>query len=269
MPEDERSFGTMQAVERMEELMSGDGHGIDTVLINLATLLRNRYSRDLSPEQLLNEVQEDYDTVVQRLTPLLAGNSQADTPAALIFYTSDYRQAIPRKFLRSIPPSKIRYNNTWARMLNRMSDQSGITNGVRVVQSRLRVQRRIYRSLEDVIRQYATGGSILMTTHINCDYHIALRYDNFRLVESFTGEVIRPKGFSVKAFGNEHVPFYPCTHAVLGDKELISPTWTRDEKKQLFREAEENNWKLRPQAAVRSIMYKRRWLDPRMTYPLL
>jgi len=243
-------FGTTKAIDTIEELIAS-GKPVDTVLINVMTLIRNRCNRpNLTTTIVLDEVREDMQVIAGRLDVALPPSNRIRP--AIVFYITDYTSVIPRDFRRAVPPSKALYETTWGIARKRLKSHSNELLNCRSVQRQLVTQRHPWIAFRSLIRELKTAGDVVMLSHVECDYHLGLLYPHMILVDSFTGKQHTPKTFAQKVFGKDTLPFCPTTHALLGDPEFIKPTIMRKQKKELFELADAEHWKFKNCPAIKA-----------------
>ena len=88
------------------------------------------------------------------------------------------------------------------------------------------------------------------------DYHIGPYCRTFRLIRSYTGEVVPYKNLNRHLFDTNSIPFNQYTHALLGDKEDIKPTYKSGAKSKLIEQAEKEEWSLKTQDYIRERLYR-------------
>lgn len=261
------SHGTDQAVERMEKILSSGNTDRDTVLVNIRTLMRNRNRSGVQADTLVQEAQGDMQRIAQSLASMM--NTGDASFLVLLFYTADYRRVIPEKFRRGIPPSRAAYDTACSRVLDQITTRTEDVQGLPVHTLVLNPVHKIHRELSSMVSQLQTARRIIMLSHVKCDYHIGERYTDMQLVDSFTGNVHTPDRFNRKVYKTDVIPFCPAVHAVLGDDELIKPSYTGEAKREFLAQAERDHWAYKAPASVRQRMYDAGWLDPEVRYPLI
>jgi hypothetical protein len=112
-----------------------------------------------------------------------------------------------------------------------------------------------WRHLFEEIKTIKNDHRVVMVSHHPVDYHIGHDVRSFRLVRSYTGEVIPYRGLSKSVFKTDLIPFNIYTHPVFGDKEDIksrlSPT-----KKEILDEAERDEWRYKTRDYIRERFFK-------------
>jgi hypothetical protein len=96
---------------------------------------------------------------------------------------------------------------------------------------------------------------VILVSHNPLDFHIFRYLKKGIILESFTGKLINPspKDLGIKVFNDPEIPFYPATHAMLGDKDIIQcPFLTRKEKTRFKELAYDKKWKLSTNAKIES-----------------
>ena len=261
-------MNTQAAIEALEQRLADPSCRVDTILINVGTLIRNRNRKEAKISILMDEVQQDVVTIANRLANTLKPKAQKVVPS-VIFYIGDYFNSIDRDFLRSAPPSIATYVATWVHLYKTIVHGSSHVNGIDIVEAKLKPSRTIYLDLLELVRKQQTTRTIVMLSHVAIDYHIAKWYPNMEVVQSRTGKFLTPKDFAMKVFGREEVPFFPCTHAVLGDKELIRGSLGIKEKRQMYEIATEEKWQFHTEQFVKDSMIKHGFLKKGVRYPLI
>jgi hypothetical protein len=103
---------------------------------------------------------------------------------------------------------------------------------------------------------YSSGDPICLFSSVPLDLHIASRLRNIQLLESFTARIRTPYEFKLKLDKSGSVPFYSCTHAVLGDDVLLKPQVGIKIKREILEAAEKEKWYTRSEDDVRSRLAK-------------
>lgn len=255
----------------------GAGFFIDTILINLGTLLRNRIekigdnyeqgtsayekmittSANTMVEGVAKELQEFIRTIVQAYS-----NTKIEKPY-LLFYCPAYERILPLAMLRSINGQRKMLQQAVDRMIQEIQ-KSGLNRDVVVDQLTIRYlpmieKTSVPRTLVNVARSLKNRQQVIMVSHQAIDWHICDVIRNMVLLESHTGKVKKPDQFGEKAFGVD-LPFLPSTHAALGDKTLIQPAVSGKIKDELLALAESQKWSIRTSEYISSSIRSKGWI---------
>lgn len=92
--------------------------------------------------------------------------------------------------------------------------------------------------------------SVLMISHAPSDFHLYRKFKDFRILESFTGNLKEPKEFGKKVFKDENIPFNKYTHLLLGDEWYLKSQLDTTGKKEFKKISESRRWKIKPEKDI-------------------
>ena len=106
------------------------------------------------------------------------------------------------------------------------------------------------------IKEMKNNHNVLMLSNHPVDYHVGSVSHTFRIVRSYTGQIVKYKQLGATVFKNPNMPFNIYTHALFGDKEDVKCTLSPNDKAQLIQLAEEEEWSLKTKDYIRDRLYK-------------
>lgn len=104
-----------------------------------------------------------------------------------------------------------------------------------------------------------------MVSHVPMDFHLCRYFDNFHIVESYTGAIKEKKDLGKKVFKDENLSFNKYLHFLLGDSKYNKQQVSASGKKQIKELAAKNHWNLLPDRHIlQSIVNMRLVVEPRI-----
>lgn len=248
--------GFLNAFTQNSNTLLGGG-----VFINIHTLLRNLLSDKYSEQEVLDKLPKEIQYIVSILAPTLA--KDRSLTKAIVFYLFDYWNILKGYQLR---PSGEGQRASLVRLSKELlRDDARYFSGADTYGKIAEVEGiSVYGYHEsrelpnNKLRSWM--GSYSTITLISCmpiDWHANLFIPSFKVVSSYTGEVLKKSDFSTKVFSDSYatLPFYPPIHQLMGDKILLAPMLTPKEKKELVELAEKENWRHHSLDYVRGRVY--------------
>ena len=262
-PEPEFISGSQSVIHALEEDLSSSNPP-DTILVNMGTLLRNANIDSVSKsEQLEEAASRDANEIRQVVL-----NAPGDSLRVLCFYMSDYKRMFSKEHIRPVNRSDALI---WASMLkaySRISSTDERTDNTLIMVRRSPRKMLSFQHLQGIIKTCGATRKVCMVSHLPIDYHAHVACSNFTLLRSFTGERVGAEKLHNVVFKAD-VPFYKCTHAVLGDSKLILPSAMRTEKKKLIALSEEEQWLAKTESFVKDSLKKNGFLIKGQKYPII
>jgi hypothetical protein len=196
--------------------------------------------------------------VIQYVSQIFNNNPLAHNPS-IIVYHADYSKCVPQELFRQPQPGKRVITMCDLMIRNKMTHGSRKTSKIgRVTVVELPVNdahfpwKWLYNELRDVKNNHM---AIMISNH-SSDYHIGPYCRTFRILRSYTGEVVWYKNLCDHLFDTSSIPFNQYTHAIFGDKEDIKPSIKGAAKNKLIETAEKEEWSLKTQDYIRERLYR-------------
>ena len=260
------SLGTQAALTAITTQLESPRNNFDTIVVNVATLIRNRVRKELVFDEkdtaknkqmkfntLYTETKSELTELITELT--LALQQLKMRNAAIVVYCPDYLKSIPIAALREQTATRVVQNEVATRMaieiLPAMTGAAKAMNDINVYQLAMISNVIPWKILARSIMAIRSTHHLLLVSHQPVDFHIGQRFKDLLVVESYTGKLKSVKELGDKVFDNDPVPFIPCTHSLLGDSHLILSPWATKEKKELYALAENERWQIKTAEYVR------------------
>jgi hypothetical protein len=248
------SFGTHGIIDPLVDAVTRTNGCV--ILVNLQTMIRNVLANEgASYETFSEDLGQDLRYFEQILLPNLAKHGHGRSH--IVYYLFNYHAMLLGSQLRPTPPNRVDLLRATEAMLQRNSKTFG--TGKSVVKDGVGIHAHTGvgplppgKSLHECVAKIGGVRTAFLISHQPIDWHVHLYLEKLTLVNSFTGELVEPRLFGTRAFGEAYnaVPFYPCTHILLGDKYLLAPILTPKQKKELNHIAQRDKWNQHSQEYV-------------------
>lgn len=223
----------------------------DTLLVNMLTLVRNVYDKNLSYDENSTQLGMDMNAILHHFTEYIRYLRNHDNPS-IIFYVPSYHM---------VPPIHLRNENSSSKAISDMlrkivrdtypNERYDFSHGslrVHVVHvgrtnfPQIELVSKIRELTADCVRKSLRDYWLI--SHMALDYHLIHKLNNrCILLDSHTGNAWKAGRLGDKVFNNPDIPFNSVTHLLFGDKTLIkSPLKIRD-KREAIQLAKARNWK--------------------------
>lgn len=266
------SLGTTPIINSLIDLLTHPANKefVDTVVINLGTLLRNCASNEDvqstkktdkqagrstgKPTQILvKEAKAEMERFSSDVCSIF-NNARNVTNPTVIMYYANYFPFIPEDLYREYTDGEkaLKEADSWLKKeVGNARESVRVDN---VVKTLLPITRNYpgYVGLAQELKNVMNEHSVVMVSHHAMDYHLWTACSQFKLLDSYTGNVRKTEELGQKVFSNKFLPFNRCLHAVLGDKEDIKPSISGNAKKDLFRVAEKERWDTKSENYIRT-----------------
>ena len=256
------SLGTTPIYNTLLKEITKRNAPVEVVLFNVSTILRNCNSKesvkqlvdedkrlgretDRPSQMLLSETKREINLLLEDILEMFRYNTNILNPT-LIAYFCNYQKTIPTTSYREPTHGKRVLTTAETMLLHSMRPGN---RAVKKAQNVTLVEVPITRGkfphaiLAEEIGFITNNHRIAHITHHPVDYHVCKYTSDYRLIQSFTGQIIRPNELGDKVFSNSSVPFNVYTHAVLGDSVDIKSSITPSTKKKLIQVAQQEHWK--------------------------
>ena len=261
------SIGAQPVIATLQRLFlentSLNKTSIDTILINTSTVVRNcgskqtvstkkAYDRQMghtSAEpgiQCHKEAHQELINLVEDVTRIMDDASDVANPC-VIFYNGLYQNVIPSAYWRGYRESELDQKFANSRIMMEMGTKMAVTQKRRVTVIELPCLGKLlpYQELSVALKKVINGHNVLMWSHHTLDFHLKEFVNSFRIVNSFTGDVVDVQDLSDKVFQNKHVPFNRVTHVLLGDRHDLRGSLSYAEQRALKELAQKERWDLK------------------------
>lgn len=249
------SPGTGIALDSLLKNFHKYSHGL--VMINIGTLLRNLIVKDSTVQTVFEAFASELPSLLNEVSELLRTTTSINKPL-LFLYSVNYPKCLDVEHLRKPSKSRmllfdcIHYINLHSTRL--FGDKhTGNVNGVEVLYKHISKPKiPIADQLYHQITSCTLHRRAIMLSHTAIDFHLVNRLTDMVLLESHTGKWKKPHTINTKVFGSayESVPFYPITHMCLGDKDIVKPTMSISQKKELIALAIKDKWRSKSERHV-------------------
>lgn len=271
----EFSIGTTPMMKSIESLIENREEMVDTVCLNLGTIVRNclqnqavkdaidfdkrHGTRTERPARVLtDEAKKEMIKVIGDICQMLNNNQFVNNPA-IITYHSDYSKSVPREVYKE--PIDSKYYLTMADQFVRMSVVKGNRKAARqgkVMMIELPINDKFlpWRHIMLELKDMKNNHNVLMVSNHPVDYHVGSISHTFRIVRSFTGEIVKYKQLGRIVFKSEMIPFNIYTHALFGDKEDVKCSLSGNDKNRILELAEKEEWSLKTKDYIKDRLYE-------------
>lgn len=270
------SIGTKALVDKLQEAIADREYPIDTVFLNLGTLVRNCASNEVVKEAieldkkrgiesdrpsqiLLEEAKKEMINFIQYVCQMLNNAPLVHNPKVVSFH-ANYSKCIPSDVYRVPPPSKrvVTLADDMVRSKLIFGERKESKEGkVTLVEFPMSGNILPWKLLMDELRYTKNQHFVGMVSNHPVDYHIGQFCRTFRVFRSYTGDAVWYKKLGNIVFDNKDtLPFNIYTHAILGDKEDIKSSVIGSAKKNLIEIAQDEEWILKTQEYIRERLYK-------------
>lgn len=289
IPKEERdpprlSHGTDPAIRSIIEKIQNKE--VDTVCINIATLIRNLLEKDMNIDTAVTTLMDNMTLIVDDLSIAFSGSNinnpyiyfylmpthrmipSMRSPAAISkedpigeYFAKTINSSKTRKMVFDVSRHYVRYRSSQRipTVVNQQANNLFITTqivneGIFITNDSSLNIRKIaddpsYNVMYKMICSFKNTRKPIIMTHQPLDVHLLEKYPGF-IVNSFTGKILTYKDCGSYFFGNDHIPFTRITHVCFGDKELVTGCLKSREKKAIIELAEKEKWRLLSSLAV-------------------
>ena len=275
MDSDLFTVGTKAFIDSLESIMSNKEQPVDTVILNLGTIVRNCMAKESVKEAieydkkrgveterpsviLFDEAKKEMINAIQYIAQIFNNDGMVHNPT-IITYHANYEKCITPELYRKPTEGKRVITLTNEMIRNKLikgKRKSSTIGKVTLIEIPINDTFCPWRYFIEELKHLKNDHCVVMISSHPVDYHIGQMCRSFRLVKSYTGEVVWYKNLGVKIFDNENVPFNIYTHAILGDKEDVQSTIKGGSKQKLFQIAEEEEWSLKTKDYIRERLYQ-------------
>lgn len=257
---DEKIFETSWATEpvliRLEKLLLIDNEQVNTIMINMSTIIRNSVDKSLPFENNLTRIGVELNLIIDRIKQIYEDRKTISYPY-LIIYMGDYRKDYEASHLRPITEGR-RFLKDIEDIVFEKFQTTIIKNGSLTVHF-LKLNKIPYadelqkalKGISQIIPKAFYTGYYYLISHHPMDYHLLNKSPNGKLINSHTGEVVERGKLGLKVFEDERVPFNYLLHTILGDKVQLAPRVKVKDRRRVIEEAQHNSWVIKTEAQIK------------------
>lgn len=227
-------------------------------LINIETIIRDRKEKDTDADQIARGVITDCTVLAQYISTynqLVSPNSKIKP--LICFYFAKYEHINP-KYLRDKFPKgteeKWRIRDKVAALIEDEGfltsyENTDIVFSVEEGNGKYWPHKELVKDLNDRFSGISFR-STLLVSHVPFDFHLYKVFNDFTILESYTGAFKHKRDLGKKVFGDESIPFNKYTHVLLGDKWYMKQQVDSKTKKLIKEKSKNNNWNLLPDKSI-------------------
>ena len=228
-------------------------------LINIETLIRNRKDNELEIERVARNVIDDCRVLAQYLAVYVKSMSTftSKISALVCFYINKYEN-IPKAHIRDKLPKGT--ENRWRirdKIYEIITKEGYAENydNVSVLFSIAGTKTNTWPHRElatDLVNAFSgiQFRKTLMISHVPLDFHLYRVFNDFTILESYTGALKSPRDLGKKVFEDAALPFNKYLHLLLGDKWYLKSQVDVKTKHVLIKRALKEHWALIPDRDV-------------------
>lgn len=252
----------------------------DIFLINIATIIRNNMTKEISDKQIMDGVFEDIDNIAIGVMDYLKQRPHPPENPGLIVYSPNY-EALPILHSRELNASNKRIFDIQRHLEQKYMPELEVPSTIKLDQLNcvtIRVgskktgypHRVLYKYIKEQVEKGFLGKvkSILgfnelrvgMISHHALDLHMAEYIKQFTLVESYTGVTKTLSEFGEKVFKKPGIPFNTATHLLFGDSTHIRPIAMRKTKQLILDLAMRSRWMTKNEPTIVSEVAATGWV---------
>ena len=227
-------------------------------LVNVETLIRDRKDKIMIDSKMVDDVITDMTVMSQYIdsynSMVIPKNS--NVRALICFYMNHY-ECLPPEHMRDKLPKgtedRWRIRNL---VENKLKEGTFSTTyedtDILFFISKDKVGYPHKELASDLLKQFSgiQYRKTLMISHVPLDFHLYRIFNEFTILESYTGALKTQKALGKKVFQDESIPFNKYTHLLLGDKWYLKQLVDNKTKKLIKEKAEKESWRVLPDKAI-------------------
>lgn len=255
----EVSYGIIPILNALSQLTTNrNAPAWDLYLFNVETLIRDRKNNELDINSIARNVLIDINVITEYITSYvkftqIEGNHEKPI---LCFYMNRYED-IPKEYLKEKLPKwtdvRWKVRDKIISLLNSFEAAPSSQDIHVLISSQSPKGGWPHKDLIKDLVHYYSGiqfRKTLIISHIPMDFHLYRTFNDFTLLESYTGNFKTVKQFGKKVFGNDIIPFNKYTHLIFGDKWYVKTQVDGKTKKAIMEKAEKEHWSILPDKAI-------------------
>lgn len=256
------SYGTTPMYNALLDEIIRRDHPAEIVLFNVATIIRNcsqteqittmakdekrlGHETEEPSKTLLTKTKTEISMLLNDIVEMFSAVKGVAHPT-LIAYFCDYSKTIPSSSYRTPAPGKRVLTTAEQLLIASMNPKRKVSKvrDITLIEIPILQGEFPHQVLDRELGYIRNTHRIVHITNHPLDYHICKSTSHYRLVQSFTGNVLQPKDLPHKVFKTDALPFNVYTHAVLGDDVDIKPSLSPAAKKKLLEIASHEHWSI-------------------------
>lgn len=247
-------YGTTPAVNTMfKRLREKKVQSACLIAINLETLVRNTNDGKLKVNEIIDKVCGYMVNITSDFAQIVDGWPCKNH---VIYYYCE-PTVVPPLFQRVHKgPTSMTTKEALGGLIRRLSQSKTQTRGnVTSMICTGTLKQPSYKGLVDVFNRVSDKSvPVNMISHCAIDYHIERLGRIGALYRSYTGVSVdmTPANLGAVVFGDKNIPFYPVTHALLGDNSFIKPLLVKGDKENFVQLALREKFILRSESFIRT-----------------
>lgn len=254
------SYGLDPVLIRLNELITNPAGKMNTMLINIATCIRNAMDKELTLEENLKKISYEINTAIETIAEMFTRSHI--THPYIVLYLNNYIEEWPIDKLRPITPGKTMYFEL-IKSFHNVLQESRIQKIGKVTVHTVKLNKGINygQQLENILRgitktipEATYTGYYCLLSHQPLDYHVLNRCNLGVVISSHTGALYDYKLIGGKVFSSERLPFNMTMHGLLGDKEQIKPGVSVKSRQLIKQKAYVDKWYLKSDAQIRNAL---------------
>lgn len=243
-------FGTTEAIDSLIRTLNVTRDTSVLLAVNVLTLLRNAIgTKDARIDEVVATTRKTVVGIANEITDMCKDRWK-DRRHHLFFYLAKNEECIPEKYRRSSGSKSASILQAATIKFLKDVKPTDQEDGNVTFHFHTAPQMKIpsYKGIREAIDRLATRDiKLLMVSHAPIDYHTCFMTGRDGvLYRSHTGSEVpmTPSNLGKVVFKEDNVPFYPCTHVLFGDKDLIKGCMDRATKARILSLARQGRWSL-------------------------
>lgn len=227
----------------------------NTIIVNIVTIMRNCYMKDISYKDLLLKMQTDIETINLYTDSYVNGKY----PATVYYYFPEYLYCLVLSLYRKMTKQNEAVYELYAKLYNSFVPyvegdsskhlpifdlMSSITEN-KEIKSFYTIPPKI--PAISLFKECQTKRNIrpCLISHYEIDYHLKAFFYNLSIILSFSGRVLaNNRDITNKLYKSNIIRFNKYSHYLFGDSTLVKSHISRADKKRLKEFSLRENWAL-------------------------
>jgi len=252
--DDSVSYGTqgiVQALRLKPDYSPKDVVKPSVIAIDLRTLGRNIYDRDIRVSELVKKLEEEVANLINIFNGTLA--EVYDENVKVIFYVCAFRQIYADALIRPANAQMQIIEKVLSGFIATYAKKDPSDDRFKFIFPTDKTNPILY--LKKHVGENFTSGSVIIASGMPLDYHLYRWYTCY-VAQSYTGKLISKEDFNKAAFKfkdkdlYKFIPFNMATHALFGDRHMVRPFVTRKWKDRAIEFAKNERWQLKTETQI-------------------
>lgn len=254
----ENSYGLMPILNAFANLTRTNAYKFwDLYLINIETLIRDRKNSTSDINVIAKNIINDCSVLVKYIGEYarLFNRDRVGNKIIICFYANKYENINYIYLKEKFPKGTEERWKIRDKVIELFSEYGPKTEeGIDVVFS-IQEEKNVWPHKElvkDLVHNFSgvPFKKTLMISHVPLDFQLYRTFNDFTILESYTGVFKTIRQFGKKVFGDENLPFNKYTHLLFGDKWYIKPLVERKVRKLILDKAIKEHWTLLPDKTI-------------------